>query len=237
MKMRYGIALMALAAFGLLVLPALALPLERGYADAPHYGMHFMLDNLTKEQLNNMTLAEIKELKQAQMEKLDNMTLAQIKELRAQKNDTKCQANETMCKAHMGQKAMRYGHDQMGGRQDFGRGMDNEGMMPPMMEFGPFLMMENLTQEELNNMTLAEIRELRQKNMQTLESMTLAQIKELKQQKMQERMDKLNNTTLGELMKQGSGYHEMAGTGMGRGPMMLWKGITGDKEFILLKNQ
>ena len=83
MKLRYGIALMALTVVGFLALPALAMPSEKGCADdGSHYGMHFMLDNVTSEQLNNMTMAEIKELRQKQMEKMDNMTLAQIKELR-----------------------------------------------------------------------------------------------------------------------------------------------------------
>ena len=244
MKLRYGIALMVLTVVGFLALPALAMSSEKGCADdGSHYGMHFMLDNVTSEQLNNMTLAEIKELRQKQMEKMDNMTLAQIKELRKDKNETQYQGNDTRCHAPMGQDAKACGRDRMGGR-DHGQGMQPAGerdhfganaghnnkmqdgqMMPHMMGFDTFMMMDNLSQEELNNMTIAEIRDLKQKKMQEMENMTLGQIKELQQKKMQERMDKLNNTTLGDLMKQGKGFFAMQGNDMAGRPEMQPAGM------------
>ena len=93
-------------------------------------------------------------------------------------------------------------------------------MMPHMMGFDPFMMMDDLSQEELNNLTMAEIRDLKQKKMQEMENMTLGQIKELQQKKMQERMDMFNNTTLGDLMKQGKGFFAMLGNDMGHGQYM-----------------
>ena len=79
-------------------------------------------------------------------------------------------------------------------------------------------------------MTIAEIRDLKQKKMQEMENMTLGQIKELQQKKMQEQMDKLNNTTLGDLMKQGKGFFAMRGDDMGRGQPMGQDGMAGRPE-------
>jgi hypothetical protein len=81
---------------------------------------------------------------------------------------------------------------------------------------GPFLLMDNLTKEQLNNMTLGELKELKAKKMAELNNMTLGEIKELQQKKMKQQMDKMNNTTIGELMKQGG----MKGNHMGMGPEM-----------------
>jgi hypothetical protein len=83
-----------------------------------------------------------------------------------------------------------------------------------------FLLMDNLTEEELNNMTLAEIKELEQKKMEELNNMTLAEIEELWQQK----RDELDNTTLKEL-KGGWGHPgRRDGPGMRFGPEMWLHG-------------
>jgi hypothetical protein len=81
---------------------------------------------------------------------------------------------------------------------------------------GPFLLMDDLTEEQLNNMTLGELNELKKEKMAELNNMTLGEIKELQQKKMQQQMDKLNNTTIGELKEQGG----MRGNHMGMGPEM-----------------
>jgi hypothetical protein len=81
---------------------------------------------------------------------------------------------------------------------------------------GPFLLMDDLTEEQLNNMTLGELNELKKEKMAELNNMTLGEIKELQQKKMEERMEKLNNTTIGELKEQGG----MRGNHMGMGPEM-----------------
>ena len=63
------------------------------------------------------------------------------------------------------------------------------------------MQMDDLTADELNNMTLNQIKELQQKKMQELGNMTLNEINELRQKKMQA----LNNMTVNELMaKQGN---------------------------------
>ena len=56
--------------------------------------------------------------------------------------------------------------------------------------------MDNLTVDELNNMTLNQIKDLQQKKMQELGNMTLNQIREMNQKEMQAQ----NNMTLNELM-------------------------------------
>ena len=81
---------------------------------------------------------------------------------------------------------------------------------------GPFLLMDNLTEEQLNNMTMGELKELKKEKMAELNNMTLGEIKELQQKKMEQQMEKINNTTIGELKKQGV----MKGNHMGFGPEM-----------------
>jgi uncharacterized protein YdeI (BOF family) len=112
MKTKIALAVMALAVVCLSMAPALAAgqdsnnkercnaSLQRGGFDGPHNWM-LLVDDATREnfdnmtlnqikelqeqknaQLNNMTLAQIDELRQKQMEKLNNMTLAQIKEMK-----------------------------------------------------------------------------------------------------------------------------------------------------------
>jgi len=80
-------------------------------------------------------------------------------------------------------------HDGMRGR------FDDRGCGPEVGPGGVWLLMDDLTQEELDNMTLAEIRELREKKRAELENMTLAEIRELKEKKIAE----MNNTTLAEM--------------------------------------
>jgi hypothetical protein len=112
MKTKIALAVMALAVVCLSMAPALAAgqdsnnkdrcnaSLQRGGFDGPHNWM-LLVDDATREnfdnmtlnqikelqeqknaQLNNMTLAQIDELRQKQMEKLGNMTLAQIREMK-----------------------------------------------------------------------------------------------------------------------------------------------------------
>lgn len=60
--------------------------------------------------------------------------------------------------------------------------------------------MDNLTVDELNNMTLNQIKDLQQKKMQKLGNMTLNQIREMNQKAIQAQ----NNMTLNELMAKGN---------------------------------
>lgn len=93
MKTKIALAVMALAVVCLSMAPALAAgqdsnnkdrcnaSLQRGGFDGPHNWM-LLVDDATRENFDNMTLAQIDELRQKQMEKLGNMTLAQIKEMK-----------------------------------------------------------------------------------------------------------------------------------------------------------
>jgi len=105
MKTKYGIAMLALAVACISVVPALAAgaadssktngPADfcqkggfgfDGFGGFDEFGDWMLLvDNATRENFENMTLAELKDLKEQKTQELENMTLAQIKELRAQK--------------------------------------------------------------------------------------------------------------------------------------------------------
>lgn len=100
-------------------------------------------------------------------------------------------------------------HDCMRGRSD------DRGWGPEVGPGGVWLLMDDITQEELDNMTLAEIRELREKKRAELENMTLAEIRELREKKLAQ----MNNTTLAEM--RGKGYMECPNWPMGgaQGPM------------------
>ncbi len=69
--------------------------------------------------------------------------------------------------------------------------------------------MDNLTVDELNNMTLNQIKDLQQKKMQELGNMTLNQIREMNQKQMQAQ----NNMTLNELMAKQGNMPGMPGMG------------------------
>jgi hypothetical protein len=75
------------------------------------------------------------------------------------------------------------------------------------------MQMDDLTADELNNMTLNQIKELQQKKMQELGNMTLNEISELRQEKMEAQ----NNMTLNELMAMRGNMPGMGGF-MGAAP-------------------
>ena len=86
---------------------------------------------------------------------------------------------------------------------------DMDGNKMPRGDFdGACILMMDLSKEDLESMTLGEIKELRQQKMDELNNMTVAEIKELKEQKMAE----MENMTLAELKDQ-FGMCGMAGFG------------------------
>lgn len=136
---------MALAVVCLSLAPAMAVgpdsnnkdgcnaSLQRGGFDGPHNWM-LLVDDATREnfdnmtlnqikelrdeknaQLNNMTSAQIDELRQKQMDKLGNMTLAQIKEMKMDK----------MGPGMMGDGMRDHGMMGMNDQGPMGQGMDN----------------------------------------------------------------------------------------------------------------
>ncbi len=191
MKTSNWIANLALlAAFCLLATPALSHPWVGGAAGVRHGGYLLMEDNITREELNNMTLAEIKALKQQKTEALWNMTPAEIQDLRAQKR--LALENMTLAETQKQNRDLR-GQNKGGHRADGYSGVFGLGAGPKFREgqvgclmcgFAGLhsgmwmLLVDDATKDNLQNMTLAQIDTLRQQKMQELENMTLAEIKE-----------------------------------------------------------
>lgn len=221
MKTVHKTVILALAAVCLLALPALSTHWDNNRWDRGmginQGGWMLLADDVTEEDLNNMTLAEIKELREQKMQELQNTTPAEVQELMEQK----AQELENMTLAEI--------RDMRGGRafiglDMLGHGMNGRGMAGYFGGFGPvigpescegqagcrmggfaglhgrmwMLLVDDATRDDLQNMTLTEIDELRQQKMQELENMTLGEIQDLREQKMQE----LQNTTLAELKEQ-----------------------------------
>jgi hypothetical protein len=77
MKMSGKIALIALAAVCLFAAPALSMPMDNGSGRLGHGGMFAPMNNLTAEEMGNMTLGEMKEM---QRQAWNNTTACQAKE-------------------------------------------------------------------------------------------------------------------------------------------------------------
>ncbi len=213
------VALIALAAVCLLAAPALSMPMGDGSCRAGHGAMFDLKNNLTPEELDNMTLGELREMK------MEAMNQSQF-----------CPAGDRNCSQNC-----RGANGQMGGNGPNGKMMGGNGPNGQMGENGPNgkmigrdgtqsgrcqgagpddgmgrnmmrgnpagLLMEDLNVEDLSNMTVAQIRDLIQTKMLELDNMTLSQIKQLKL----ERMQKRENMTLSELREENGKRQEMAG--------------------------
>jgi hypothetical protein len=68
MKITNKIAILALAAICLMVLPAPSNHWDRSAAGIYHGGWMLLADDLTEEKINNMTPAEIEDLKEQKMQ-------------------------------------------------------------------------------------------------------------------------------------------------------------------------
>ena len=211
------VALIALAAVCLLAVPALSMPLGDGSGRAGHGAMFDLKNNLTPEELDNMTLGELREMK------MEAMNQSQF-----------CQAGDRNCSQYC-----RGTKDQMGGNGPNGQMMRGNGPKGQMDGNGPngqmmgrdsfqsgrcqgvgsddgmgrmrgnpaTLLMDDMDLEDLSNMTVAQVRDLIQTKMQELDNMTLSQIKQLEL----ERMQKRENMTLSELKEENGKRQEMAG--------------------------
>ncbi len=135
MKTKIAMAVMALAMVCLSLAPAMAAPfdgnkdrcnasLERGGFGGAHDWM-LLVDDATKENFDNMTLNQFKELRDKKIAELENMTVAEIEELH--KKQMEKLGNMTLAQI----RAMKM--DRMGG---MGPGMMDDGMMPRGMK-GP----------------------------------------------------------------------------------------------------
>ena len=187
--MKSKIALISMAVVCLLMAPAFSAPWGNGAARDNQDGKLCLMGNVTPEQMGNMTLGELRAMRQ-----------------QAWNNSTTCLAGKAgqNCSL-MGNRMMA--HDgqirENAGKNGAFRGQDSRESRHGTMGNGfPLLMsMDDLTVDELNNMTQNQIKDLQQKKMQELGNMTLNQIREMNQKQMQAQ----NNMTLNELMaKQGN---------------------------------
>ena len=195
--MKFKITLIAMAVVCLLMAPAFSVPSDRAAAKDKQDGKLYSMENITLEQMGNMTLGEIREMRQ-----------------QAWGNSTACTAGKAgqNC-SQMGNHTMAYG--KMGGnagKNSANNFRDVDGSRSFRPNYGPdvhgfqlLMRMDNLTVDKLNNMTLNQIKDLQQKKMQELGNMTLNQIRELNQKEMQSQ----NNMTLNELRAKEGNMPEM----------------------------
>ena len=229
-------ALIALAAVCLLAAPALSMPVGDGSCRAGHGAIFDLMNNLTPEELDNMTLGELREMKIEAMNQSQfcpagdrncsqycrgangqmdgNGPNSQMDENgpngKIGGNGPNSQMGENGPNGKMGgngPKGQMMGRDGTQSGRCQGAGPD-DGMGRNMMRGNPAaLLMEDLNVEDLSNMTVAQVRDLIQTKMQERDNMTLSQIKQLEL----ERMQKRENMTLSELREENGKRQEMAG--------------------------
>ena len=232
------VALIALAAVCLLAVPALSMPLGDGSGRAGHGAMFDLKNNLTPEELDNMTLGELREMK------MEAMNQSQF-----------CQAGDRNCSQYCrGANGQMMGGNGPNGQLMGGNGpkgqMDGNGPNGQMGGNGPNSQMgENGPNSQMmgrdgfqsgrcqgagpddgmgRNMMRGNPAALRMDDMdlEDLSNMTVAQVRDLIQTKMQEldnmtlsqikqleleRMQKRENMTLSELREENGKRQEMAG--------------------------
>jgi hypothetical protein len=192
--MKFKITLITLAVVCLLMAPALSAPSDNGAAKDKQHGKVCSMENITPEQMGNMTLGELREMRQ-----------------QAWGNSTAATAGQNC--SQMGNHTMAYGKMRgNAGKNSANNFRDFDGSRSYGPDHGSdahgFLLlmrMDNLTVDKLNNMTLNQIKDLQQKKMQELGNMTLNQIRELNQKEMQAQ----NNMTLNELRAKEGNMPEM----------------------------
>jgi hypothetical protein len=195
-KISGSIALIALAAVCLLAAPALCMPMDDGHGRQGQCVMFAPMNNLTAEEIGNMTLGEFKEMR---LQAWNNTTA----------NGSESLGMKGKGMGEMGMGSGKCGHDDNRGRFDKApQGM--RGASPIM------LLIDDLTIEDLGNMTVNQIKALSDKKMAELDNMTLAEIKLLQDKKVQER----NNLTLNQLKEENMNMRQMSqileGLGFGR---------------------
>lgn len=215
--MRFAKALMALTMACLMAAPAFSMPFGNGAMDDCREGMGGMcgslllMDDLTEEEMETMTLAELETLREEKMAEMEDMTIAELKALRDEQR-AECQEernNMTIAELKEQGRNNKFGvcmekganlGDGMNKGANFGIGTNmrancgdrtNMGACTGGVGMSLFLQMD-LAEEELNNMTVGELKELREEKMEEMENMTLSELKELREQQMDE-------LTLGEL--------------------------------------
>jgi hypothetical protein len=213
------IALIALAAVCLLAVPALSMPMDNGSGRLGHGGMFAPMNNLTAEEMGNMTLGELKEMRH---QAWNNTTACSAKEAGRNCSQWGRNANESLgmkgkgmgeMGMGMGDNKMRDGPmDGMSGRMGAMHGQDDKSgrcdkASQGMARASPImLLIDDLTVEDLGNMTVNQIKDLSEKKMQELDNMTLAEVKLLQDKKVQER----DNMTLNQLKEENKNMRQIA---------------------------
>jgi hypothetical protein len=210
--MKGKIALIMLAIVGILMAPALSMPQDKGASNAKHFGMQLLSNNLTDEQMNNMTLGELREMRQRTW----NNASCQSKDIKQNQSDN----------GHQEMKGSRWMRNNADKRDDSDKNGGFKGKLRENTRNGHvdegsliLLLIDDLNVDKLNNMTLNQIKDLKQQKMEELNNMTLNQIRELQESKIQEQ----NNMTIGELWTKNQECHQISmimGLGKNRAEMM-----------------
>lgn len=209
-------ALIALAAVCLLAAPALSMPMGDNSCRSGHGCMFDMKNNLTPEEMDNMTLGELREMQRQSCNESGSCPQMDDGQNRA-RDGGNCGDHGQMMGGRMNGKDGQAGQ-MMGGRMNGmdgqagrmmggdGAGCDGSRMAGPGNRGSPLiLLMGDLTMDDLSNMTLNEIKDLAQTKMQELDNMTLAQIKELETAQVQTK----ENLTLAEVKEENRNMHQM----------------------------
>ncbi len=222
------VALIALAAVCLLAAPALSMPMGDGSCRPGHGAIFDLKNNLTPEEMDNMTLGELREMK---MEAMNQSQFCPAGDRNCSQN---CRGDNSQMGGN-GPNGKMMGENgpngKMGGNGPNGQMGENgpngkmmerdgpqsgrcqgagpdDGMRRNMFRNNPAaFLMGDLNVEDLSNMTIAQVRDLIQTKMLERDNMTLSQIKQLKL----ERMQKRENMTLSELKEENGKRQEMAG--------------------------
>ena len=214
------IALIALAAVCLSAAPALCMPMDNGPGRQGHDGIFAPMNNLTAEEMGNMTLGELKEM---QHQAWNNTTACQGEPGRNCSQWAR-NANESLgmkgkgmgemgMGMGMGDNQMRDGpKDGMSGRmggamcgQD-DRGRHDKASMGMRGSSPIMLLVDDLTVDDLGNMTINQIKDLSEKKMQEMENMTLNEVKQLQDKKAAEK----DNMTLNQLKEENKNMRQIA---------------------------
>lgn len=160
-------------------------------------------DDLTEEEMQTMTLAELREMKEDRMNQLRNMTAEELAELKEQK------------RAEMENMTLGELRDSR---------LERSGGDRPFIGCGPCLLVTDLTVEDLEGMTLAEIKAMKEEKVAEMENMTLAEINEL----CELRKAEMENMTLAELREEMEVCKILCIGGFGKDGMMCPGGFGKD---------
>lgn len=174
-------ALTIVAAACLLISGALSMPMDRGMGMHGQGKMIFALNNVTSEELGNMTLGEIRE-----REKIAQNCSPEGQNCIAGQ-DPRMPLNGQMNAA--GDRNMAAGKPFFAGPSCYGFLASGSNAL---------LLMDDVTVEELGEMSLNQILDLNEKKMQELDNMTLNDIRDL----WQEKVEAQNNMTINELINE-----------------------------------